>query len=426
MCTVIQPTTADEVAELLRSAQSKGTKVAVLGGNTWRQLLPVEEAAADILLDLSRMNAIRSIEKGHLLARVEAGAVTAAVRAAVAREGLFYPPDPTNLETSTIGGNIACASAGLHQLKYGGTRDCILGLDVVMPNGEQIRTGADMRKSVAGYDMTRFLIGSGARFGVVTGAVLRLLPMPQYREVVLCSFSSILTGALTAMAVVKSGMMPAAMELLDGYCLDVDGDGWASLGIERRPAGVVEGLLLLELDGVEASVAGQRARIERLCAQQGGIIVETPRDPHTGTRALDLRRRLFSRLIAAYPIWAMAKVAVAPGQLHAAWMSDTRLTKPSDQGSGYLCGFAHAGTGVLHLFVGIDQAGELDTDGALARARMVLRGLREVGGIPLGIYGPARRALGEAEAAPPRLTEACAAIRQLFDPKGVMLSWAQP
>lgn len=421
MCTIIQPTTADEIVELLRSAQSNKTKVAVRGGMTAGQLLQNEEAAPDILLDLSRMNRIRSIEKGNLLARVEAGVITAAVETAAAKERLFYPPDPTSLHTSTIGGNVACAAAGLRQLKYGGTRDFVMGLEVVLPGGERIRTGANMQKSVAGYDMTRFLIGSGARLGVVTSAILRLLPKPQYREIILCAFPGASAGASTALAVIKSGMTPAAMELLDSRCLEIDHDAWASLSMMQQPADVAESLLLFELDGVEVSVVGQRAKIERLCAQQGGAVVEILSDSHMGTQALELRQRLLPRLMAAYPIWAMAKVAVAPGQLRAVWAPDTPLTKSSGQGSGYLCCFAHAGIGVLHLFVGIDPMQEPGGGGAPAQARAVLRCLREVGGALLGIYGPARRTLGEGEAIPSRFTEAMTTIERSFDPKGVML-----
>lgn len=421
MCKVIQATTADEIAELLRSAQSKGIKIAVRGGRTWGQLLPDEGVAPDILLDLSEMNRIRSIEKANLLARVEVGAVTAAVRSAVAAEGLFYPPDPTSFESSTIGGNIACAAAGPRQLKYGGIREFVMGLEVVLPNGERIRTGADMQKSVAGYDMTRFLIGSGARFGVVTSAVLRLLPDPQHREIVLCAFSSSSAGASAALAVIKSGMTPAAMELLDRHCLEVDRDAWASLGIVPRSVGLTESLLLFELDGVKATVVAQRMQIEQICAQQERAEVVTLSDPHTGTHAMECRRRLLLRLMAAHPTWTMAKVAVAPGQLLTAWSTETLPTAPCGQESERLYCFAHAGTGVLHLFAGIDPARGSHEDGTLARARTVLRRLQGIGGTLLGIYGPARLALGEAEPIPSRLAEALATMRRSFDPKGVML-----
>ncbi len=417
---VLQPTTADEIAELLRSAQSNGFTVAVLGGRTQGQLLSDEEIAPHILLDLSRMNRVLSIEKGNLLARVEAGAVTAAVRTAVAGEGLFYPPDPTSLDISTIGGNIACAAAGPHQWRYGGTRDFVMGLEVVLPSGERIRTGASMQKSVAGYDMTRFLIGSGARFGVVTEAILRLLPKPQYREIVLCSLPSATAGVSAALAAIASGMTPAAMELLDQHCIEVDRDAWTALGLVRRSTDTEEGLLLFELDGVETSVIGQRTRIEQICAQQGGTEAVILSDPNMGTQALELRRRLLPRLIAAHPLWAMAKIVVAPEQLRTVWTIEMLLVGTGGQGSGYLGCFAHVGTGVLHLFVGTDAAKGSEEDGIFAQARTVVRRLREVGGVLLGTYGPVRHTLGDVEATPPRLVEVCATIARAFDPNGVM------
>jgi FAD/FMN-containing dehydrogenase len=166
---------------------------------------------------------------------------------------------------------------------------------------------------------------------------------------------------------------------------------------------------------------GQRVQIERLCAQQGGAEVVILSDPNTGTQALELRRRLLLRLMAAYPFWTMAKVAVAPRQLPTAWALDTSSTAPRGQGSECICCFAHAGTGVLHLFVGTDPAMGLEEDGVTARTRTALRRLRESGGALLGTYGPARHTLGEAEAISPRLAEALTAIERSFDPKGAML-----
>ena len=418
---VVQPTTPDEVAELLGSAQAKGTRVGVRGGGTLEQILPAEGTAPELLLDLSRMNRITSIERGNLLARVEAGAVTAAVQAAAEAEGLFYPPDPTSLETCTIGGNIACAASGPHQLKYGGTRDFVLGLEVALPSGKPVRTGADMQKSVAGYDMTRFLIGSGARFGVVTGAVLRLLPKPQRRRTLLCSLTTFSAGASIALAVMKGGMTPAAMELLDLRCLEVDRDAWTSFGLPNRPTVEAESLLLIELDGVEASVNRQRAQIEQLCADQAKAMVLILTDPEKARRAWELRRRLLPRLMAGMPTWAMAVAAVVPEKLLAPFSSDEPPVAPiSDRPARVAC-FAHAGTGMLHLFVGIDPAGERECDEALASSRRMLHRLRGAGGTLLRTYGPARHLLGEEEAPASALMERLAAIQQSFDPKGVMV-----
>lgn len=418
---VVHPGTREEVEEFLESAQAKGTRVGVRGGRTLEQILPDEGPAPDLLLDLSRMNRITSIEKGNLLARVEAGAVTAAVQKAAEAEGLFYPPDPTSLETSTIGGNIACAAAGPHQLRYGGTRDFVLGLHVVLPSGKLIRTGADMQKSVAGYDMTRFLIGSGARFGVVTGAVLRLLPKPQCRRTVLCSLPSFSAGVSVALAVMKCGITPAAMELLDLQCLEVDRDAWTSLGLPRPGAARGESLLLFELDGVEASVKRQHGQIERLCADQGEALILTLHDRDKASQAWGLRRRLLSRLMAATPTWAMAVAAVIPEQLPAPFSPDELPGAPISDGSTCVACFAHAGTGRLHFFVGTDPANEREGGEAIALVGRRLRRLRGAGGKLLHTYGPARRLLGEIETSSPALMDALGAIQRSFDPNGVMV-----
>ena len=418
---VVHPGTRDEVEELLESAQAKGTRVGVRGGRTLAQILPDEGPAPELLLDLSRMNRITSIEKGNLLARVEAGAVTAAVQKAVEAEGLFYPPDPTSLDTSTIGGNIACAAAGPRQLRYGGTRDFVLGLDVVLPSGKLIRTGADMQKSVAGYDMTRFVMGSGARFGVITGAVLRLLPKPQCRQTVLCSLPSFSAGVSVALAVMKSGITPAAMELLDYQCLEVDRDAWTSLGFPRRQPALAESLLLFELDGVEASVKRQHGQIERLCADQGEALILTLDDRDKASQAWELRRRLLPRLMAATPTWAMAVAAVMSEQLLAPFSPDEPQGELTSVGSTCVACFAHAGTGVLHFFVGTDPANEREGREAIELVRRRLQRLRDTGGKLLRTYGPTRRALGEEEAPASSLMEALGAIQRSFDPKGVMM-----
>ncbi len=417
---VVHPGTREEVEEFLRSAQAKGTRVGVRGGGTLEQILPAERPAPDQLLDLSRMNRITSIEKSNLLARVEAGAVTEAVQKAAEAEGLFYPPDPTSLETSTIGGNIACAAVGPRQLRYGGTRDFVLGLEVVLPSGKPMRTGADMQKSVAGYDMTRFLIGSGARFGVVTGAVLRLLPRPQSRQTILCSLSSFSAGVSVALSVMKCGITPAAMELLDFQCVEVDRDAWTSLGLPHRGEARGESLLLFELDGVEASVKRQHGQIERLCADQGEALILSLDDRDKARQAWGLRRRLLSRLMAATPTWAMAVAAVIPEQLPAPFSPDELPGAPASDGSTCAACFAHAGTGVLHFFVGTDPAKGREGNEAIALVGRRLRRLRGAGGKLLHTYGPARRPLGEIETSSPALMDALGAIQRSFDPKGVM------
>ncbi len=418
---VVQPETAEEIGRLLAEAQAKGIRTTVRGGGTLEQILPTEGNSADLLLDLSGMNRILSIEKGNLLARVEAGAVTAAIQAAVEAEGLFYPPDPDSLEASTIGGNIACGAAGPRQLRYGGTRAFVLGLEVVLPTGERLRTGANMQKSVAGYDMTRFFIGSGSRFGVVTGAILRLLPKPQDRQTVLCGFSGFSAGASVALAVMRSGITPSAMELLDLPCLEVDRDAWISLGLPTRTVPKAASLLLVELDGVKASVDRQRAQIERFCADQNGAEVLTLTAAEVCLQAWRLRRRLLPRLIGDSQSWALAVAAVGLERLLAPFSPDEPpLAQLADRSARLAC-FAHAGSGVLNLFVALDAAKGSEVDAALGVVRRILHRLHVSGGTLLRTYGPGRLALGEEGKQAPPLLHDLDAIRRSFDPRGIMV-----
>lgn len=180
-------------------------------------------------------------------------------------------------------------------------------------------------------------------------------------------------------------------------------------------------MLLLELHGVEASVNQQRARIERLCADRDDTLVLALTDPDRISRAWERRRRLLPRLVAGISTWAMAVAAVIPERLLAVFPPDEPPAAQVSRGSARVAYFAHAGTGVLHLFVGIDHADEREGGEALALVRRMLQRLRGAGGTLLRAYGPARHVLGEAEPPASALTEGLSAIQRSFDPKGIMI-----
>jgi FAD/FMN-containing dehydrogenase len=180
-------------------------------------------------------------------------------------------------------------------------------------------------------------------------------------------------------------------------------------------------VLLIELDGVEASVNRQHAQIERLSADIPEALVLALTEPEEVSRAWELRRRLLPRLMAGSATWAMALVATVPEKLLAPFSPDESPAASISDGPTRVACFAHAGTGVLHLFVGIDQAKERDGNEAVASVHRMLRRLRGLGGKLLRTYGPARRLLGEEEAPASALMESLAAAQRSFDPKGVMM-----
>lgn len=158
------------------------------------------------------MNNILEIDEENLTITVQAGVITLDIIKAVEEKGLFYPPHPSSMKISTIGGNINENSGGLRGLKYGVTRDYVMGLELVLPNGDMIRTGGKLAKDVAGYDLTRLFIGSEGTLGVVTEAILKLVPMPETKKTMLALYEDINEAARAVSSIIANKIIPATLE----------------------------------------------------------------------------------------------------------------------------------------------------------------------------------------------------------------------
>ncbi|MDO9083676.1 MAG: FAD-binding protein, partial [Humidesulfovibrio sp.] len=203
-----------------------------------------ENGPGGVVLDLSAMNRILMIDTQSLTATVEPGVLTGDLRRAVRAVGLFYPPDPASLDTSTIGGNAATNAGGPACVKYGATRDYVLGLSVVLPTGEVIRAGVNTRKGVVGYDLARLLVGSEGTLGVITELTLKLLPHPRAAACVAAVFANLGAAMRAIIAIMTRGHLPSAMEFLDARCLRLVGDL-----LPFRVDGAESALVLVETDG---------------------------------------------------------------------------------------------------------------------------------------------------------------------------------
>src|SRR5512145_650237 len=253
------PLSADEVRRTVLLANERGFPVVPRGGGTGFSggSLPVR---GGLVLSLERMDRILSIDAGNLYAVVEPGVVTETLKEEVKKKGLFYPPDPASLKFSTIGGNIAECSGGMCAVKYGVTRDYVLGLEAVLGTGELVRTGVATAKGVVGYDLTRMLVGSEGTLGIVTRATLRLLPHPEAAATLLAFFSGNRKSAEAVNAIVAARVTPSAMELMDRTAIDCV----QALMPVPLPEGTGSALLL-EVDGPEASVARDADRLVEVC-----------------------------------------------------------------------------------------------------------------------------------------------------------------
>ncbi|MEA2639565.1 MAG: glycolate oxidase, partial [Chloroflexota bacterium] len=210
---VATPLNTQEVAAVVRVAGEetipivpRGAASGLAGG-----AVPV---FGGIVINLTRMNRILEIDRVNMTVVTQPGVVTATLQAAVDAQGLFYPPDPASLRQSSIGGNIATCAGGPRCLKYGVTRDYVLGLEVVLPSGEIVRTGSSTVKNSTGYDLTHLFVGSEGTLGLVTEATLRLIPKPRDRRTVVADFPDVSTAANAVTDVLGAGIIPCAMELM--------------------------------------------------------------------------------------------------------------------------------------------------------------------------------------------------------------------
>jgi glycolate oxidase len=278
-----------EVQHVVRTCAELGTPIVPRGAGTGLSG-GANAVGGCVMLDLSQLNQILEIDADNLLAVVQPGAINNDVKAAVAEHGLWYPPDPASAPWSTIGGNVATNAGGLCCLKYGVTRDYVLGLRAVVGGpvayGDVVRLGRRTTKGVAGLDLVSLFVGSEGTLGVVTEVTLRLRParLGTPRTVV-GAFADLVTAGQAVAQITRRGLTPAALELLDRACLKAVED-WKHLGIEAD----AEGLLLARIDTPGDSGAAEAADIAAAMAEAGPMWVEQSTDDAEAEALFDARR----------------------------------------------------------------------------------------------------------------------------------------
>src|SRR5881398_2242070 len=232
-----------DVSKLLKFASHKKIPVTARGGG-FGYVGGCVPARGGIALSLMRMNRIKDISFADAVAVVEPGVFTADLKAAVRAQKLFYPPDPASMKDCTIGGNVATNAGGPRCLKYGVTRNYVIGLEVVLASGEVLRTGGRVHKNKTGFDLIGLFVGSEGMLGVVTEITLKLLPMPPARATLSASFANMSEAAATVQKIFATGFLPSAIELADSFTLEA---ARRDSGAADVPAGNAH--LLVELDG---------------------------------------------------------------------------------------------------------------------------------------------------------------------------------
>jgi len=300
-----------------------------------------------VAMVMTRMNRLIGIDRDNLTALAEPGLVTGRFQEAVEREGFFYPPDPASLNTSTLGGNVAMGSGGPRAVKYGVTKDYVLGLEVVLPTGEIIRVGAETVKSVVGYDLTRLMVGSEGTLGVITKIRLRLLPLPETVRTMLAVFADTRGAANAVSSVIKNRIIPRTLEFMDRESVRAVED-FLHAGLPMD-AGAV---LLIETDGPAATAARELEKIKELCQAAGAVDLRMARDETERETLWKVRRSLSQALRRISPTKINEDITVPRSRIPELI---ERLGGLSDRLGLPIVNFGHAGDGNIHVNIMTDR-----------------------------------------------------------------------
>ena len=306
---VVLPQTTEEVAEIVRYAAEQGVPIVSRGSGTGLSGGSVPTADA-IVLCLVRMERILEVDGRNLTLLAEAGAITQKIAEAADAVGLLYPPDPGSMKISTIGGNVAENSGGLRGLKYGVTRDYVMGMEVVLASGEVVWLGNKCVKDVAGYSMKDVFIGSEGTLGIITKVLLKLVPKPAAKKTLLATFAQMEAAADTVSAIIAAKIIPCTLEFLDRITIKCVED-FAKIGLPLD----AEAILLMETDGHPAVVEEQARQMEEIARRSGAVNVQVAATAEEAAKLATARRSAFSALARVAPTTILEDATVPRSEL---------------------------------------------------------------------------------------------------------------
>jgi glycolate oxidase len=342
---VFARSTAD-VSKLLKFASGRKIPVTARGAGFGYVggCVPTKKGIA---LSLMRMNRIKEINFADAIAIVEPGVITADLKAAARAQKLFYPPDPASMKDCSIGGNIATNAGGPRCLKYGVTRNYVTGLEVVLANGDVLRTGGRVHKNKTGFDLVGLFVGSEGMLGVVTEITLRLLPLPPARATLSAAFANISQAAAAVQEIFGKGFLPASLEIADSFTLEA---ARKDLGKAIVPPGNAH--LLVDLDGQEESVQSEAEAIRQLLAAKKPNALELAVGEENCEKLWELRRQ-FSNSLRATGLTKLNEDVVVPRR-HVVDLVEFAERLSAQSGFPIAC-FGHAGDGNIHINIMADR-----------------------------------------------------------------------
>lgn len=409
---VVHPANAEETAAVLKLANQRRFPVFPRGAGSGFTggALP---KAGGVVLVTTRMNRILRIDTENLVAEVEPGVVTEDFQKAVEKLGLFYPPDPASLKFSTLGGNVAENAGGPRCVKYGVTKDFVMGLELVLPTGEIIRTGTETYKAVVGYDLTRLLCGSEGTLGVITKIIFKLLPLPEAKKTMLTIFDSIDGAAQTVSTIIGAKIIPTTLEFMDYATLQCVEKRF-NLGIPPEGRAV----LLIEVDGDLELIEKQAARIHDLIKPLGLVQFRAAKDNAESEALWKVRRLVSPSLRDVNPHKFNEDIVVPRSKVPVVIREIEKIQQKYDIP---IVNFGHAGDGNIHVNVMINKEIPGQEEKAHEAIKEIFQAALDLNGTMSGEHGVglAKQPYIEMELTPAQI-KAMQGIKLALDPNNIL------
>jgi glycolate oxidase len=409
---VIFPHTVEQVSAVMKLASAHKVPVVPRGASTNLSGGTVPMSGG-IVMTLTKMNKILEIDQQNLTATVEPGLINAEFQAALTPLGLFYPPDPASMNVCTMGGNVAENAGGPKCLKYGVTRDYILGLEVVLPNGDILHTGGKVMKNVTGYDLTRLFVGSEGTLGIVTKITVRLLPVVEAKRTLLAVYDEVVDAGESVSAIIAQGIIPTTLELMDNLLINAAED-YAGAGLPRD----AQAILLIEVDGYDVALDRQVEAIIKICKENKAREVRLAKTQAEVDKLWVARRTVIGAVARIRPSYDMQDVTVPRSMLPLAIKAMQEISKKYNIPIGVL---AHAGDGNFHPLMMFDQRNKDELERIEKARKEIFDKALELNGTLSGEHGigNSKREYLKYEYSP-EMMAITKGVKKLFDPDNIL------
>jgi glycolate oxidase len=374
---VVWPQNVEDVVAVMKFSSANEVPVIPRGAGSGMTGGAVPSKGA-IVISLERMNKILEIDRENMQVLVEPGVINGTLQKVLEWQGFFYPPDPASMDFCTIGGNVAENSGGPRAIKYGVTRDYVLGLEAVLPGGEVITTGVRTAKGVVGYDLTRLLVGSEGTLAVVTEIRLKVLPLPQDIITLLALFKDLEKSGTAVTQIIAKGIIPRTLEFLDREAVAAV-ENYKPVGLPKD----AEAILLVELDGHPAAITKEAEQISEICARLGGEIIMAENEA-AREKIWEARRAVSPALYHLMPTKINEDIVVPRSMIPKMLVKLRRL---SEETGIKIVNFGHAGDGNIHVNLMVDRNKAEEYEKASRLVKEIFAATIELGGTISGEHG---------------------------------------